>query len=142
MTWVFKGKEIKSVSDFTVEPYGFVYEITQKSTGKKYIGKKKIRTKGYKESNWTEYYGSSWELIKTVRREGKEDFDRKILYLAPNAKMLTLFENLVQTKLKVLEGNQYFNRNIVFKKYWGLTKLPQKVTTCFIAPFVNTRKKN
>lgn len=38
--WFYKGKEIKEVDDFGKGVYGFIYKITNKETGKFYIGKK------------------------------------------------------------------------------------------------------
>lgn len=70
--WLYDGKEISSINDMPTETIGFVYEITHKPTGKKYIGKKSLYhkktrppLKGYKrkrveyvESDWLSYYGS------------------------------------------------------------------------------------
>ena len=115
MSWKLNGKQINSIQDFSIEPYGFIYEITQISTGKKYIGKKKIRTTNNKESNWLSYYGSSKTVKFLIKKLGKQDFSRKILYLAPDSKTLATFENLILTKKKVLENTNFFNRNIAGK---------------------------
>ena len=40
MNWIYNGKEIKDLSDFPPNSFGFVYLITHKPTNKKYIGKK------------------------------------------------------------------------------------------------------
>ena len=42
MEWTFKGKKIKEIPD---EYEGFVYLITNKKTGQKYIGKKLAKFK-------------------------------------------------------------------------------------------------
>lgn len=39
-TWMYKGQFISSISDMPEGTYGFIYEVTHKPTGKKYIGKK------------------------------------------------------------------------------------------------------
>ena len=86
--WYYKGTTFTSddIGDF----FGYVYLITNKSTGKKYIGRKyfvqKRKPKGGKrrvtsESDWKKYYGSSPELKADVSRYGKNNFSREILSL-------------------------------------------------------------
>ena len=87
-SWYYKGTAFTSdnIGDF----FGYVYLITNKSTGKKYIGRKyymqKRKPKGGKrrvtsESDWKKYYGSSPELKSDVSTYGKENFSREILSL-------------------------------------------------------------
>lgn len=38
--WTYKEKEIKELSDFPEDTYGFIYKVTHIPSGKKYIGKK------------------------------------------------------------------------------------------------------
>ena len=83
--WIYDDKKFNE----TPEDYqGFVYQITELSTGKKYIGKKnfwspktlpknskrprKIKTRI--ESNWREYYGSNKELQENAK-ENQKDFN-------------------------------------------------------------------
>ena len=86
--WYYKGTTFTSddIGDF----FGYVYLITNKSTGKKYIGRKyfmqKRKPKGGKrrvtsESDWKKYYGSSPELKADISRYGKDNFSREILSL-------------------------------------------------------------
>ena len=86
--WYYKGTTFTSddIGDF----FGYVYLITNKTTGKKYIGRKyfvqKRKPKGGKrrvtsESDWKKYYGSSPELKADVSRYGKDNFSREILSL-------------------------------------------------------------
>ena len=86
--WYYKGTTFTSddIGDF----FGYVYLITNKTTGKKYIGRKyfvqKRKPKGGKrrvtsESDWKKYYGSSPELKADVSRYGKTNFSREILSL-------------------------------------------------------------
>ena len=113
MSWYLDGREIRGVHDFAVEPYGFVYEITQLSTGRKYIGKKKLRTGKYRlQSDWMDYYGSSKEVKRLVKKNGPLDFRRKILFLASDSRTLSICENVVLVRKKVLERTKYFNKNI------------------------------
>ena len=39
-TWTYQGRVITSISDMPEDTYGFIYEVTYKPTGVKYIGKK------------------------------------------------------------------------------------------------------
>ena len=86
--WLYKDTTFSSddIGDF----FGYVYIITNKTTGKKYIGRKyfvqKRKPKGGKrrvtsESDWKKYYGSSPELKSDVSRYGKENFSREIMSL-------------------------------------------------------------
>ena len=86
--WLYKDTTFTSddIGDF----FGYVYLITNKTTGKKYIGRKyfvqKRKPKGGKrritsESDWKKYYGSSPELKSDVSRYGKENFSREIMSL-------------------------------------------------------------
>jgi hypothetical protein len=72
--------------------YGFVYCITNRLTGKKYIGRKyfteakRRQVKGKKktfrvESNWKDYWGSNSQLLAEIEQHGQESFDRKIVRL-------------------------------------------------------------
>ena len=79
MQWTYEGKEIDIIPD---EYEGFVYLITNTTTGQKYVGKKlakfkttkpplkgkKNKRRGYKESDWRTYYGSSDRLNADVAR--------------------------------------------------------------------------
>lgn len=72
--------------------FGFIYEITNNISGKKYIGKKqykvsyKVRKKGRKRAerryreNWQFYTGSNEWLNKDIEEFGKENFTFKILW--------------------------------------------------------------
>ena len=86
--WYYKGTTFTSddIGDF----FGYVYLITNKTTGNKYIGRKyfvqKRKPKGGKrrvtsESDWKKYYGSSPELKADISRYGKNNFSREILSL-------------------------------------------------------------
>ena len=92
MQWTYKGEAIDSIPD---EYEGFVYLITNKTTGQKYVGKKltkfkttkpplkgkKNKRRGTKESDWKTYYGSSDRLNADVAALGEDKFTREILYL-------------------------------------------------------------
>ena len=84
----YEGKPFTSddIGDF----FGYVYLITNKTTGKKYIAENTLyrneKPKGGKrkvtnESDWKKYYGSSPELKADVSKFGKGNFSREIISL-------------------------------------------------------------
>lgn len=134
--WVCAGREVDSLKDFPEGTFGFVYELVSRETGKRYVGKKQLysyhtkiskvfneKTKRWNkvreitstESNWQQYFGSSVEVKNLIKEEGKENFERYILALAPNKKVLTYLELHYQCNLDVLRDSRYINSNILGK---------------------------
>ena len=123
MTWEFEGQQIKELPSDVV---GFVYEITNTTNGRKYIGKKLARfkrsrppLKGRKnkrrydvDSDWQDYYGSSDELTMDVNRLGKDKFKREIIFYCLSRSELSYVEAREQFARKVLESNDYYNGHI------------------------------
>lgn len=60
------------------DPYGFIYITTNSLNGKRYIGQKKFDDKG----NWKYYLGSGVALKDAIKKYGKENFHRDIIYIA------------------------------------------------------------
>ena len=86
--WIFEERTF--LSEDINDLYGFVYCITNKSTGKKYIGRKYFwsfrkppgkNRRVKQESDWKKYYGSCPELKDDIKKYGKEIFSREILSL-------------------------------------------------------------
>ena len=86
--WIYEGSPF--TSDDIGDYYGFVYRITNTNTQKSYIGRKyfvqKRKPKGGKrkvtsESDWKKYYGSSDELKRDIKENGRDTFKREILSL-------------------------------------------------------------
>lgn len=103
--------------------YGFVYEITNLTTNKVYIGKKqsvfkrkKALRKGkkkreivIKESDWKTYTGSNNELNKDIAQHGKDKFSFKILRFCDSKWQLAYYEIEEQIKRGVLLSENYYN---------------------------------
>jgi hypothetical protein len=123
MDWKYKNQYITDLPDDVV---GFVYEITNTTNGRKYIGKKLARfkrsrppLKGRKnkrrfkvDSDWKDYYGSSDDLTIDVKRLGKDKFTREILFYCYSKAELSYIEAREQFARKVLESNDYYNGHI------------------------------
>jgi hypothetical protein len=140
MSWLYKGNTIEDISQFPENTYGFVYIVTHTPTNKSYIGKKVLyhnkKTKlgkkeiatqtgpgrkpttkiVTKESDWKTYYGSEIEIKKLLAEGKHNEFERVILKLVDNKKLLTYFEVKHQFIYEVLEHpNGWFNNNILGK---------------------------
>ena len=103
--------------------FGFIYEITNTATGKKYIGKKQCKRKlkrkplkGKKnkrieilESDWRAYTSSSTELNEDIIKLGKEKFVFKILRTCGSKWELAYFEIKEQIDRNVLMRSDYYN---------------------------------
>ena len=114
--WIYNGEEF--TSDMIKEFVGFVYEIENLQTGKKYIGKKKFWSKvtrpplkgkknkrrSIKESNWQEYYGSNTEVKILVEQLGPSNFKRTILHLCKSL-----------GEMSYIEAKEQFDREVLFK---------------------------
>ena len=135
MSWTYKGKKITEIPD---EYEGFVYLITNKKTGQKYIGKKlakfkttkpplkgrKNKRRGYKESDWQTYWGSSDRLNADVAELGEKNFTREILYLCKGRGEMSYIEAREQFDRRVLERDDYYN-GIINVRVGGSDKLRQ-----------------
>ena len=103
--------------------YGFIYEITNLSNKRSYIGKKQIQKtikrpplKGKKnkrylitESDWKSYTGSCRELNEHIELRGKENFKFQILKLCNSKWELAYEEAKLQFELGVLLSDKYYN---------------------------------
>jgi hypothetical protein len=133
MHWTYEGKTIDTIPD---EYEGFVYLITNLKTGQKYIGKKlakfkttkpplkgkKNKRRGFKESDWKDYWGSSDRLNADVQELGPENFTREILYLCRSRAEMSYIEAREQFDRRVLETDEYYN-GIINVRVGGSDKL-------------------
>ena len=120
MQWTYEGKPIDTIPD---EYEGFVYLITNLTTGQKYIGKKlakfkttkpplkgkKNKRRGYKESDWKDYWGSSDRLTKDIDQLGKDKFTREIIYLCKTRGETNYMEVYFQITEHVLLREDNYN---------------------------------
>ena len=124
LNWKYNGKDF--TEDLVGNNYGFVYQITNLTNGRKYIGKKffysaktkqvKGKKKKYKAlSNWQTYYGSSDNLTKDVLQLGYESFNREILHLCLTKGECGYLEAKEQFRNNVLETDNYYNSWIMVR---------------------------
>ena len=120
MQWTYQGKTIDKLPQ---EVEGFVYLITNLTNNKKYVGKKlakfkttkpplkgkKNKRRGYKESDWKDYWGSSDHLLEDVQKLGEDKFTREILYMCPSRGVMSYLEAKEQFDRRVLETDEYYN---------------------------------
>jgi hypothetical protein len=120
MQWTYQGNIVEEIPESII---GFVYLITNLTTGRKYIGKKlaqfkrtKPPLKGKKrkrkttvESDWRDYWGSSESLQADVAALGPEQFTREIIYYCKSRSELSYLEAKEQFDRCVLETDDYYN---------------------------------
>lgn len=120
MTWLYNGNVIDTLPD---DCEAFVYLITNKKNGMKYIGKKlakfkttkpplkgkKNKRRGYKESDWKTYWGSSDHLNADVLKYGEDNFIREILHMCPSRGISSYLEAKEQFDREVLLSDDYYN---------------------------------
>ena len=116
-----------TVFESTPEEFqGFVYQLTEIHTNKKYIGKKnfwkpkilpvnktrKRRVRTRVESDWKTYFSSSSQIQKLVEESGEEKFKREILKLCKTKGEMSYYEAKLQFDNNVLFRDDYYNNFI------------------------------
>ena len=122
----------KSIFYLRASNVGFIYKITNLISGRAYIGKKlshftktsiktvtlksgikkKKKVKKQVESDWRTYWGSSINLLQSVKELGEENFTREILFYCQSKAECTYREASEQFRLKVLESDDFYNGQI------------------------------
>ena len=120
MSWYYQDNLITELPE---DCEAFVYLITNLTNDKKYVGKKlakfkttkpplkgkKNKRRGYKESDWRTYWGSSDHLNADVLDLGEDKFKREILYYCPSRGVASYIEAREQFERRVLETDDYYN---------------------------------
>ena len=125
--WQYQNKPLME-NEIPADAMGFIYMITQLSTGKKYIGKKLLTSaatktvKGVKKkirkpSDWKEYWSSSPDLKALISQVGQQDFVREILVFAKSKGSIAYLEEMALYQCGALESDNWFNNNIRSKVY-------------------------
>lgn len=123
MTWYYKDEIFDPRESDLQEWVGFVYLITEKETGMKYVGKKlfhrkktlpplkgKTRKRRFiVESDWKSYYGSSENVKQALEEKGEEAFHREILHLCKTKGDCSYLEAKEQFDRDVLRREDYYN---------------------------------
>jgi len=123
VNWTYNNKVVDELPKDCV---GFVYEITNTVSGRKYIGKKLARFKRSRkplkgrvnkrrytvESDWQDYFGSSDQLLADAELLGKDKFKREILFYCNSKGECNYIEAREQFSRKVLESDEYYNGHI------------------------------
>lgn len=119
--WHYKNEKFNETPE---EYQGFVYVITEKDTGMKYIGKKffwkpkvlpktkkrkrKVRTRT--ESDWRTYFGSNQEVKLLIEEKGEANYHREILRLCKTKGECSYYEMKYQLEDDVLlKPDEYYN---------------------------------
>ena len=121
--WYYKNEEFKLENYPNESLLGFVYQITELDTNKKYIGKKLFYTNRKKklkgkvkrviaESDWKNYYGSNKKIQFLVEEKGFKAFHREILRLCRSKGECSYWETKLQFDNNVLFRDDYYNEII------------------------------
>lgn len=129
----------------TIDPsewHGFVYLITNLTTGEKYIGKKNFwsvtrkKVAGRKNrkvtrspAKWKTYMGSSIHLTWAINQLGPDNFQFTILSLHESAASLSYAEVVQQVTRDVLRRKDYYNRQIAATRYIPPLPTPKEINS-------------
>jgi hypothetical protein len=125
--WLYEGKNFDTIPN---GHFGFIYLITNLSSGRKYIGRKyfysirrkkvagrKTRKVIKKESDWKSYVGSNKTLTIDINRLGKKDFKFEILCFGETRGQTNYLEENIQHRMNVLLDDDYYNGSIGSRKF-------------------------
>ena len=137
MIWTYQQQPLEEIPEGYI---GFVYLITNLTTGQKYIGKKlaqfkktrpplkgkRLKRRTTVESDWRDYWGSSERLQADVNTLGPENFTREVLYLCKSKAEMSYLEAREQFERRVLETDDYYN-GIINVRVGGSNILRQRL---------------
>lgn len=116
VNWFFEGKEIKSIDDCDPKALGFIYEITNITKNKRYLGRKTIKkpnytsgvNKGKSKGNYpfTTYCGSSKSLLEDIKNG--DEYRKEIIRWCYSKAELTYYESqAIYCSNSLLDDNYY-----------------------------------
>lgn len=85
------------------DPYGFIYITTNLVNGMCYLGQKKFDRK------WKAYLGSGKVFKNAIKKYGKENFSRNIIYICYSADELNQVEYDLSIFFDVVESDDWYN---------------------------------
>lgn len=124
--WYYENNPFEPDDELLEKYQGFVYRITERETGKKYIGKKffwkpktlpvtkkrKRKIKTRVQSDWRDYFGSNQELKELVETKGEDAYYREVLHLCRTKGECSYWEAKLQFQYDVLLDDSYYNEFI------------------------------
>ena len=116
--WLYNDQIVED--NIPEDAIGFVYEITNLSNNKRYIGKKtlffskirKVKGKKKKEkvdSDWRQYYGSNLELNEDRAKVGNDKFKRQILRFCKSKGEASYYEAKFIFGTDAIMSDRYYN---------------------------------
>lgn len=125
MAWQYQGVDFIDPSGF----FGYIYRITNKQTGRMYIGRKlftkakvkaatktrKRKQKSRVSNDWQNYWGSSAELLADIAALGEDQFTREILRLTTKRGETNYYEALEILTSGALLSDTYYNKWVSLK---------------------------
>jgi len=114
---------------------GFVYTITHKETGRKYIGKKVYWSKRTEKikgstrrrhkrtaSDWKKYTGSCKPLNAEIKEQGMDMYDFKIVFQGETRTAINYQEAKRQFMTDCIYSEDYYNDYIHTSRFYGSRK--------------------
>lgn len=116
--WIYNDQIVDD--NIPEDAIGFVYEITNLTNNKRYIGKKTLffsktrKVKGKKkrekvDSDWKQYYGSNLELNEDRAKVGNDKFKRQILRFCKSKGEASYFEAKFIFGTDAIMSDRYYN---------------------------------
>jgi len=156
--WIYKNEIVTEIPD---DVEGFIYIITNNVTGRKYIGRKYVkstkrkpltakqkregkvrRTRVTTESNWRTYTGSNKNMNSDIKELGKDKFTFEIITYARTKAQINYLEMFMQFITHSIIKNDYYNDTIGSNKFTtmiltglheSICKIDEKyITNCLV----------
>lgn len=121
--WTYCGDDADRYNSDGTLKLGFVYVVTERSTGRFYHGKKQVtriaklpplkgkkrKRRVVKETDWRKYKTSSTTIVELCEEHGEEWFDWEILSFHDSKSMLSWVELKHQVSNDCLRNDDSFN---------------------------------